>query len=248
MNVAYLLAYRASSINGAIASTGWGTFQLMWVFMLTNKVQRVYGWNRDQLVLLAMGYVFIIGIFHFFFSRGFEDFSYIVNRGELDAYLLRPIDTQFFVSSLRIRLTNIVRITLGLGSMIWWIQYRGLHVTPGGVLLFGLFTIIGVTVLFSLWFFFSSLLIWYPNLNNLSDFLYTFNGFARFPVEMMLRTGNIFLYLLVPLMLVVAVPVKALLWEFNPLYIAISCIGSIMLFVSSRIFWRFALKSYTSVG
>lgn len=248
MNIAHILAYRVSAINGAMASTGWGLFQLAWVFMLTDRVQEVYGWTRDELVLLAMGYILVIGIFHFFFSRGFEDFSYVVNRGELDAYLLRPIDTQFFVSTLRIRITNLVRISLGLGSMIWWITYRQLPVSFEGVIMFLILALIGIVVIFSFWFFFSSLLIWYPNLNNLSDFLYTFNGFARFPVEMMLRTGNIILYLLVPLMLVVTVPVKALFWEFNPTHIFILCISAASLFVLSRMFWKFALRSYTSVG
>lgn len=248
MNVAHIVAYRVSAINGAMASTGWGLFQLAWIFMLTDRIHHVYGWSRDELVLLAMGYVLVIGIFHFFFSRGFEDFSYVVNRGELDSYLLRPIDTQFFVSTLRIRLTNIVRISLGLGSMIWWIHYRQLPVSVEGVFMFLLFMLVGIVVVFSFWFFFSSTLIWYPNLNNLSDFLYTFNGFARFPVEMMLRTGNLFLYMLVPLMLVVTVPVKALFWEFNTTYVAILCISAITLFILSRQFWKFALRSYTSVG
>lgn len=248
MNVAHMLAYRVSAINGALASTGWGVFQLAWIFMLTDRVHHVYGWSRDELVLLAMGYVLVIGIFHLFFSRGFEDFSYVVNRGELDAYLLRPIDTQFFVSTLRIRITNLVRITLGLGSMIWWIQYRQLSVTLEGVCMFLLLALVGIVVIFSFWFFFSSLLIWYPNLNNLSDFLYTFNGFARYPVEMMLRTGNLLLYLLIPLMLVVAVPVKVLLGEINAGYIIILCVSAILLFILSRMFWKFALRSYTSVG
>lgn len=248
MNVAHMLAYRVSAINGALASTGWGVFQLAWIFMLTDRVHHVYGWSRDELVLLAMGYVLVIGIFHLFFSRGFEDFSYVVNRGELDSYLLRPIDTQFFVSTLRIRLTNIVRISLGLGSMIWWIQYRQLPVTLEGVSMFLLLALVGIIVIFSFWFFFSSLLIWYPNLNNLSDFLYTFNGFARYPVEMMLRTGNLLLYLLIPLMLVVAVPVKVLLGEINAGYIIILCVSAILLFILSRMFWKFALRSYTSVG
>lgn len=248
MNIAHMMAYRVSAINGAIASTGWGMFQLAWIFMLTDRVHHVYGWSRDELILLAMGYVLVIGVFHLFFSRGFEDFSYVVNRGELDAYLLRPIDTQFFVSTLRIRLTNIVRITLGLAAMIWWIQHRQIPVSPEGILMFLFFASAGIVVVFSFWFFFSSLLIWYPNLNNLSDFLYTFNGFARFPVEMMLRTGNIVLYMLVPLMLVVAVPVKALLWEFNATYITILFLSALTLFILSRLFWKFALRSYTSVG
>ncbi len=248
MNVAHMLAYRVSAINGALASTGWGVFQLAWIFMLTDRVHHVYGWSRDELVLLAMGYVLVIGIFHLFFSRGFEDFSYVVNRGGLDAYLLRPIDTQFFVSTLRIRITNLVRITLGLGSMIWWIQYRQLPVTLEGVCMFLLLALVGIVVIFSFWFFFSSLLIWYPNLNNLSDFLYTFNGFARYPVEMILRTGNLLLYLLIPLMLVVAVPVKVLLGEINAGYIIILCVSAMILFILSRMFWKFALRSYTSVG
>ncbi len=80
------------------------------------------------------------------------------------------------------------------------------------------------------------------------DFLYSLNGLARYPAEMIRTSGKIALYLFLPLTLCIATPVKVLLQK-NPL-------GDIVLLVAlttglliiSRMFWKHSLKYYTSAS
>src|SRR2546429_474338 len=90
-----LLAYRASFINGTIANSLWSLFHVIAIILLTSKTSTVYGWTRNDLILLAASSHLLLGIFYFFCSRNLREFPETINRGKLDGLLLKPIDSQF---------------------------------------------------------------------------------------------------------------------------------------------------------
>lgn len=248
INVAYILAYRTNFINNIISSLGWGMFQIIWMTLLTNKAKIAFGWKQDEMIFLAMGYIVSLGIFHFFFSRNFDAFSRIIDRGEFDSHLLKPLDTQFLISTMILSYANVIRTFVGIGLMIWWATIHHYQVGIFEVLNFSFLIGVGVMVMYSIWFIFITSLIWYPNLNNMVDFLYTLNGFARYPSEMLRMSGKLILYLFIPLSLAVATPIRALigksLWPDELLLLGI-CMS--LLYISRK-FWKYSLKYYTSAS
>lgn len=248
INVVYILAYRTSFINNIISSLGWGMFQIIWITLLTNKAKIAFGWKQDEMIFLAMGYIVSLGIFHFFFSRNFDAFSRIIDRGEFDSHLLKPLDTQFLISTMILSIANIIRTFVGIGLMIWWAIIHHYHVGIFELLNFSFLIGVGVMVMYSIWFIFITTLIWYPNLNNMVDFLYTINGLARYPSEMLRMSGKLILYLFIPLSLVVATPIRVIiqknLWPDELLLLGICA----LLFTISRKFWKYSLKYYTSAS
>jgi ABC-2 type transport system permease protein len=243
-----MLAYRTSFINNIVSSLGWGTFQIIWITLLTNKAKIAFGWKQDEMIFLAMGYIVSLGIFHFLFSRNFDAFSRIIDRGEFDSHLLKPLDTQFLISTMILSLANVIRTFVGIGLMIWWAMAHHYHIGIFEVLNFSFLIGVGVMLMYSIWFIFITSLIWYPNLNNMVDFLYTLNGLSRYPSEMLRMSGKLILYLFLPLSLIVATPIRALinknLWP-DELLLLLICAS---LFYVSRRFWKYSLKYYTSAS
>ena len=96
--------------------------------------------------------------------------------------------------------------------------------------------------------FYSTFLIWFPRLTNIIDFLFTINGMARYPSEMMKKLSPGILLFVLPFTLSVATPVKVLVrgsFDADILYLIIISIG---MFVISRLFWLYALQHYTSAS
>jgi len=248
INTAYMLTYRTSFINGLVSSFGWGAFQIIWMTLLTNKTKMVFGWKQDEMILLALGYSVSIGILHFLFSRNFDAFSRIIDRGEFDSHLLKPLDSQFSISTSILSYPNAVRTVVGLGLIVWWSIAHNYHIGLIEILNFSFLIGAGVMVTYSIWCLFITLLIWYPNLNNMADLLYTMDGLARYPPEMIRMSGNIILYFLIPLTLVVATPVRVLLqknmWPDEALLLGLC----VLLLYLSRKFWKYSLKYYTSAS
>lgn len=248
INFSLLLIYRANFLNSAIATVGWGIFQIIFMTLLTSKTKSAFGWRSQEMIILAVSYTIIIALFHFFFSRNFDYFSKIINKGELDYYLLKPVDSQFLMSLSHISWAQILRFFLGIGLMFYFLNKYNYDITLTNILGFFTLALFGLTLLYSLWFIVATILIWYPNLDNLVEVLYTINGFARYPSEMFNNISSLLIFFILPYTFTIATPTKALLGRILSGDIVMILLISTGLFFISRSFWKFALRFYTSAS
>lgn len=242
------LAFRANAVNSMISTVCWGIFQFAWILLLTAQTKSAFGWSKDELVILAIMFIIVIGIFHCLFSRNFDRFSSIIDRGEFDFLLLKPIDSQFTASCFFVSFPNLARSVLGLGLLVFYLNIRHITLTMPGVLGFLVLILFGLILLYSLWLFFSTLLVWFPRLTNIIDFLYTINGIARYPTEMFGEIRNFIVLFLLPFAITIATPVKVLVRGTLNGDVAGLITLSIGMFVLTRLFWLFALRHYTSAS
>ena len=240
--------YRALFINSMIATIGWGLFQIIWINLLTIRTKSAFGWSKNELIILAILYVIIIGLFHFFFTGNFERFSVIIDKGELDFILLKPIDSQFMVTNFLQRFPNMVRVALGIGFLCIHLYMTNTYISPAGWIGFMVFIVFGIVLLYSLWLAYCTLLIWFPRLTNLIDFLYTINGISRYPSEMMYEVKNFILLFILPFSIAIATPAKVLVRGTLDGEVLGLVFLSVGLFIATRIFWKYALRHYTSAS
>ena len=243
-----LLIYRSSFIVDAFSSLTWGFFQIVWVLLLTSKVKSAFGWTREEMVLIAVVYNITIGFFHCFFSRNFDRFSMVVDRGELDTILVKPVDSQFLISFWMINYSSLTRALFNLIILFYLLAKMQIAITLVNILGFFFLSIFGIILLYSIWFVVSTLIIWFPRLSNLVDLLYNLTGISRFPPEMIYNFKSFILLFLVPFTLVIAIPTKVF---FNKVFsgdIGLLVFLSILFFWLSRKFWQFALHYYTSAS
>jgi len=248
INFVYLLTYRANFINDIISALGWGGFQIIWIVLLTGKRGAFFGWTQDDMILLTFGYFMVLGIFHCLFSRNFDAFSRVIDRGEFDAILLKPLDSQFHATMRIVSYANLIRAIVGLTLIIVWMSLKHYVVTPVQVVLFSFYIGVGVVTLYSIWLIFITTVIWYPNLSNMVELLYTVNGLARYPADMIRYSGKAILYVFIPLVLSISAPMKILLsknaWED---VVLLSFVSILLFFVSHKL-WKHSLKYYTSAS
>lgn len=248
INIALLFAYRANLYNSILITLGWGIVSVGGVFILTSRATHVYSWSRTDLYLLTGIYSIVVGLFHMLFSTSMERFARTISLGNLDSYLLTPIDSQLYLSTKMFRPVSSLRLMIGIVFTGFILHQLHITLTFFSIGIGMLFIMLGIVFLYSLWFSILTLLIWNPNLANLIDFLYIINNLGRYPPEMLTVTRNIILYLFIPLALVAAVPAKFLLGKITLSEITIASVSTIGLFFFTRLFWKFALKSYSSAS
>lgn len=248
LNFSTLFAYRANFINSVISSIGWGIVSLLSMFILTAKTSTIYGWNRNELLLLTGVYSISIGIFHTIFSRNFDKFATIIHRGELDSVLLKPIDSQFLVSFTYFNFLGIARTVIGVVFSYTILLIMQIEISVSLGIYFFIFLAFGILLMYTVWFGVIVTTMWASNLDNLKDFLYQFNNLGRYPSDMLYKTNNIFLFLLVPLTYVASIPVKQLLNKVNSSEVIVMIVVCGILFFASRKFWHYALRFYTSAN
>ncbi len=248
INFAMILAYRANFINSFISSFSWGSFNIIWILLLTNKARTIFGWKSEELVGITISYVIVTGIFYGLFARNFDALSRIIDRGELDSILLKPLDSQFQISMMKISFGTFIRVSLGTLLLVWWAHVHNYNIGLFQIVSYISLLTMGITLLYSMWMFCITFLIWYPNLGNLVELLYTFNGFARYPAELIQKSGVGGLYIFFPISLICSIPIKTLLGRGMLIdTIFITLLGGGLLLIS-RFWWKYALKQYTSAS
>ncbi|MCX6793538.1 MAG: ABC-2 family transporter protein [Candidatus Gottesmanbacteria bacterium] len=248
LNFSALVVYRANVINNILGSTVWGVFSIVSIVLMTARTTSIFGWTRYEILLLSGVYGLFMGIYHTLFSRNFERLTSLIRLGMMDAILTKPVDSQFLVSTSIINYSSIIRIFLGAAFMWYMISIAHIVVTLPIVGLFCIGIIIGLLLLYSLWFIVATLIIWYPDLSNLIEFLYSVSNIGRFPREMYAHMNQFLFLFILPLTFMIIAPTKILLTKLT----VFDALGLLMFaaifFVGSRFFWKFALRYYTSAS
>lgn len=249
LNFSLITAYRAGFVNSVLSTCLWGGFQIVWVLLLTSRIDSFYGWSKDELIFMTTNYVFIIvGLFHLIFSRNFDRFSTIIDKGELDLILVKPIDSQFLLSLWFFSFANFFRFFIGIPIIIYLILKIGISITLINVVSYLILVLFSLTLMYSIWLLFSTLMIWSPRLSNITTLLYNINGISRFPPDMVYELKSFIFFVLIPFTLLSAVPTKALLKKALSGETGLLIFFAVLLFYISRKFWKFALRFYTSAS
>lgn len=247
-NLIALTTYRGNFVNSTISSFMWGLFSIATVLLLTSRITSVFGWKREDLILLTAVYSLIVGIFHIFFSRNFERFARVIAWGSFDSVLLKPIDSQFSISFWEVNYPALSRIVLGVLLLVYMLFSFSYSINFLSAMFFVIMLITGVLCLYSLWLFAATLLIWVPQLTNIIEFMYTVNGFTRNPPEIYKKVSGILFLFLLPVVFVATSPLKFLIGtaDFFDVFILLLITG--VLLITSRMFWMFGLRFYTSAS
>lgn len=248
LNISRLLIYRTNFLLSAFDSLVWGVFQVSSMLLLTTRIKTINGWSRNELIILASSYSIVVGLFHVIFARNLDRFSQLINKGELDQLLLKPVSSQFLASFWFVNLATMSRVLGGLVFNFYLLNKLGMSVTFINILGFIVLTIFSLMLLYSIWFLATTLTFWFPQLSNLTELLYTLGNISRFPREVYQELKwYVFLFLL-PYSLMVATPTKALINKALTGDFLMLLGFSVGLFILSKFFWRFALRFYTSAN
>lgn len=247
MNFSYLLIYRFNFFAGIISSLLWGGFSFVVMLLLTSRTGTIYGWTQQELLILTAVVNVFLGIYRMFFDGNMSRFSQVAYLGELDQVLIKPVDSQFQLSFWMFDFHSLARVfffIILLFILLVMFQFPINFVNIFGMFIFGF---IGISILYSLSYALLTLTIWFPRLSNLLALSDVSTGIMRYPKEIYQELGYLF-FLFLPIALIINVPTNIILQKANISDVILLTIFSIIFFSFSRIFWKFALRHYSSAS
>ncbi|MBI3385690.1 ABC-2 family transporter protein [Candidatus Gottesmanbacteria bacterium] len=248
LNFSRLTAYRSNFVNGLLSAIAWGLFSIFSIVFLTSQTPSVFGWKREEILLLTAVYSSLTGIFHTFLSPNFERLAQITHFGQLDRILLLPVDSQFSVSVWEINYTRLIRILIGAILFVLLLPSLKLQISVAGFAIFFILFLIGLILQYTIWFMVSTLTIWFTRLSNLTELMYSVTGMARYPREMFKQLADYVFVFLLPITLIIITPVKVLFQKASASDVFVLLTVTAGLFYLSRRFWKFALRYYGSAS
>lgn len=247
-NMAHVMAYKKHFVSQIISSLGWGLFSIMTILLLTSHVTTVFGWTRNELIFLTVMVNVIYGTYRALFDTSFWSFSQVIHSGQLDSVLLKPVDSQFQMSAWHIDFSGVIRMFISIGLAIYLVHLFNFQVTILSLFVFLILSITSIILLYSITFSVLTIIIWFSKLHNLYDLINTGMTTSKYPKEMYAGLNGFLFFILLPMIIIISTPTKALLQKGNIWDSALLIAFAIICFTFSRFFWKFALRFYTSAS
>jgi len=105
-----------------------------------------------------------------------------------------------------------------------------------------------ISILYSLWFFISTTTIWFVKTWNAIEVLRSFLYIGRFPLNSFSFSLRIFFSIIIPIAFITTIPSEVFLGLSQLWKIFLEIIVASVFLITSRKFWLFALKFYSSAS
>ena len=167
----------------------------------------------------------------------------LVNTGELDLLLSKPINSLFIVS---LRRHQLYEISTFLSGIVILIYSQAINRVSWGYIF--LLVPVGLVALFSVMLILASPSFFVPHLSALGSIWDVLSKTARFPLDIFTGSSRLALSLMAPLLLIVTPPSQLVLGKVGWWAWAPQLLGAAVLFLISYKFWIFSLRHYSSAS
>lgn len=233
----------------------WFAAQLGLVEVIFRHTENLGDWTRWQVILLIGTHQLTSQLFQAIFYQNLANLPELVRTGKLDFLLLQPINSQFAVSTKQFGFDNLVNALIGIGFVLFACAKLQIHPSAAQVALYLLAILLGLSIHYALLFILTTLSVWMIRAQGVMFGYYHLMNLARYPDVVYRNAPKAFRYifsLAIPVLVVANVPTRILAGiQHGPsLYLTALAlgIGSLGIFTFSVLFWRFAMKHYTSAS
>jgi ABC-2 type transport system permease protein len=232
-------------------------FGIMLIFYDTIFTQTagrpVADWGRYPYYFFVGCYFALGGLIETLFLSSCGEFAELVRSGDLDFYLLKPIDEQFLLTCRVLDWATVPNELMGAGLMTYSLIQMGWDFDPVRVGLFLVLFGCGVALAYSFLLMLTSTSVWLVRNQSLYELWWLFSTLMRYPREIFSGTwaallGRFFTYA-IPIMVVINVPAQLMVKElFDPWLVSYTLLATVTLLYLSRKFFRRALRTYRSAS
>ena len=223
-----------------------GSIFLLSIFF--NNAKDIGGWSFEQALIIQGIYTILNGITNTWFSPNLTEIVKYIREGTLDFVLIKPIDSQFWVSFKRISPTGFIEILLGIIVLVYCFYINKISLTVNSLFLLILTIGCSISILYSLWFLISTTTIWFVKTWNATEVLRSFLYIGRFPLSSFSFPLRVFFSTVIPITFITSIPSEVILGLSTFWKIILEVLVSLIFLTSSRRFWKYALRFYSSAS
>ncbi len=245
------LSFKVNFLLWMIVEVLWFCGQIVFFGIIFGQVDRIGDWSKWEVILLVGTHQMIAQLFQAFFFVNVSNIPELVRTGRLDSLLVLPIDSQFAVSTKQFGLDSVLNAILGAVVVI--VALTKLQIMPG----LGMIALyLSRDLLRRRRSITRSCSPWRPSAFGSSGHRVSFTAISTsstllaIPDVIFPRLFRFIFGWIIPVVIVANIPARLLIKPLDqPAWLMLHLViaGSIAFFLS-RIFWRFALRHYSSAS
>ncbi|MGE4232459.1 MAG: ABC transporter permease [Bacteriovoracia bacterium] len=239
--------YRNNFLTGASVDFIWILVEITLFTVIYSNTPTLAGWTKHQVYFFLGIFFSSDAFFTMLFQRNFWLFSDLVNKGELDILLTKPIHPLFLAMSRWMNLTALLNVIMGLAICIKYAPLAGFR---GGWywLLVPLWFLVGTLSQVLLRFMFVIWTFWTERGFSISRMYYQFFALATKPDSIYPKAIRYLIMTILPFAFISSVPARALLFGLSNFEYAL-LFGVLSLFAVMDLYlWNKGLQRYQSAS
>jgi ABC-2 type transport system permease protein len=244
--IAAELEYRLNFVIATLSSLANLVGSLFSLFLFYRTGYTFAGWNWQEAMIVLGLFTIFQGFSATFLIPNLNRIVEQVEQGTLDFVLLKPISSQFWLSTRMISPWGFPDLLFGTIIILYAGAGLGLS---GKDYLQGAFPILfGFITLYSLWFMLGATSIWFVKIYNVTEVFRGLLEAGRYPIVAYPVTYRLFFTFVVPVAFLTTIPAEAMLGRTQMTWLFGAGILAVVLLFFSNWFWKFALRYYTSAS
>lgn len=241
------VVYRTNFLTAVVVDLVWIAVEFSLFSVIYSNVPTLAGWTKPQIYFFLGVFFASDSLFTTLFQTNFWRFSDLVNRGELDILLTKPVHPLFLTLTRWINLTAIFNFFLGIAIILIYAKDAGFQ---GGIywLSLAIWILIGLTIQLFVRFAFSVVVFWTERGFALARLYYQFYQFATKPDTIYPKMIRYVILTFLPFAFVGSVPARAVLFGLSTKEYVIVATVLAGFYALNRTLWTRGLKRYQSAS
>jgi ABC-2 type transport system permease protein len=244
--IAAELEYRLNFVIAAFTSLGGLAGSLFSLSLFYQTGYTFAGWRWQEALLVVGIFTLLEGFSSTFLAPNLNRIVRHVQEGTLDFVLLKPISSQFWLSTHTVSPWGLPDLIFG--AIVIFYAGTQLGISPIAYLISLVPLAFGLAVLYSLWFILGATSIWFVKIYNVTEVLRGLLEAGRYPMAAYPVAYRFFFTFVVPVAFLTTIPAEAMLGRAELGWTLGAGGLAIVLLIAARYFWRFALRFYTSAS
>ncbi len=224
-------------------------FGFFWLFITSvfRFTPSFVGYTKQEVLLFFLTFNFVDVLAQIFF-RGIYLFTSDVRKGNFDFVLAKPVNPLFFILSRLIDILDFVFLFPIMGCLVYVVMQLPYALSAGSFFWYFAYIVLGLVIILGIHIFTASIAIWTEESEHVIWLYREGMTIGRFPPDMLPGSLQFLFTYVIPIIVVVSYPTKALLGELGYIHGMIAVLIACGFLGVSLVFWKKALRAYSSAS
>ena len=242
------MEYKANFLGGLFVDMVYYGSKFFFFTVIYSYVDALGVFTRDD-VMIFLIVVFLTDTFYmFFFAGNIFQINQLMVKGELDFYLLKPVNKQFIVSFRKVKSYAILSFFILCALLFVQLRSYPEPIPLINILAFIISFFMGVSLWYSIEFMIASSCFWFKNFSVAGWLSHEIFKFSMRPDSIYIGLMRKVLFSFLPMVFIASIPTRTLLYGADIQYLSWQVIISLLFFLISRKVWKKGLMRYESAS
>lgn len=218
------------------------------IFILMSHTAGIAGWGSAELLLLLGVWSLIDDLHWGFVGPNLASFSEMVNRGEFDQIIIKPVSSQLIATLQRVHIGRLFVSVADIILIVIALKIGDLY--PTFIQLLNVATLVscGLIITYSIALLIQTCAFWLVRVENLWAMYEGTSWISKYPLDIFGPVVKAISLTVVPFGVAIAFPAQALAGKLAWPWVIYAIAITVLFFFLSRWFFNFALRHYTSAS